>query len=57
VFGDRPAEHAERVAGSGLLESRRSGKLAMTTGTGTLAVTGTRQVRDHAFYGPGNAGS
>jgi hypothetical protein len=55
AFGDRPAEHAQRAAGSGLFESRRSGQLAMTTGTGTLAAAGTRPVRDHSFYGAGRA--
>jgi hypothetical protein len=55
AFGDRPAEQAQRAAGSGLFESRRTGRLAMVTGTGTLAATGGRTVRDHSFYGPGRA--
>jgi hypothetical protein len=54
AFGDRPAEHAQRTVASGLFESRRSGRLAMVTGTGTLATAGSRTVRDHSFYGPGH---
>lgn len=53
AFGERPAEHAQRAAGSGLFESRRGGRLAMATGTGTLATSGTRPVRTHDFYGAG----
>lgn len=53
AFGERPAEHAQRTAGSGLFESRRSGRLAMATGTGTLVAAGSRPVRDHSFYGAG----
>jgi hypothetical protein len=55
TFGDRPAEHAQQVAGSGLFESRRSGRLAMATGTGTLAAAGDRIVPKHSFYGAGRA--
>jgi len=55
AFGERPAEHAQRVAGAGLFESRRAGRLAMATSTGTLAATGTRPVRGHSFHGPGRA--
>jgi hypothetical protein len=55
AFGDRPAEYAERMAGSGLYESRRAGRLAMATGTGTLTAGGNRPVRDHSFYGAGRA--
>jgi hypothetical protein len=55
ALGDRPAEHAQRIAGSGLFESRRSGRLAMAAGTGMLATTGTRPVRQHTFHGPGRA--
>ena len=53
AFGERPAEHAQRTAGTGLFESRRNGRLAMVTGTGTLAETGSRPVRNHSFYGAG----
>jgi hypothetical protein len=55
AFGERPAEHAQRASGSGLFESRRSGRLATAVGTGTLATAGTRPVRDHSFYGAGRA--
>jgi hypothetical protein len=55
ALGDRPAEHAQRTAGAGLFESRRSGRLAIITGTGTLAAAGNRTVRDHSFYGPARA--
>jgi hypothetical protein len=55
AFGDRPAEHAQKTAGSGLYESRRAGQLAMSTGTGTLAAAGSRPVRDHSFYGAARA--
>lgn len=40
AFGDRPAEHAQKTAGSSLFESRRSGQPTMSTGTGTLAAAG-----------------
>jgi hypothetical protein len=55
AFGERPAEHAQHTAGSGLFESRRTGQLATTTGTGTLAAAGTRPVPAHSFYGAGRA--
>jgi len=55
AFGDRPAEHAQRIAGSGLFESRRGGRLAMAAETGMLTAAGTRPVREHAFHGPGRA--
>jgi Zn-dependent peptidase ImmA (M78 family)/transcriptional regulator with XRE-family HTH domain len=51
VFGERAAERAGRTAGTSLLESRRSGQLAMAAGTGAL-VTGARHtVRPHTFHG------
>jgi hypothetical protein len=56
AFGEGPTEHAQRTAGSGLFESRRSGRLAVAAGTGMLATTGSRPVRDHSFYGAGHAG-
>jgi hypothetical protein len=55
AFGDRPAEHAQQTAGSGLFESRRSGRLAMAVGTGTLTTSGNRPVHDHSFYGASHA--
>jgi hypothetical protein len=55
AFGDRPAEHAQQTAGSGLFESRRSGRLAMAAGTGTLVAAGSRPVPAHSFYGAGRA--
>lgn len=51
ALGGRAAERAERAAGTGLLEARRNGRLAVTAGTGGL-VTGVGQtVRHHTFHG------
>jgi hypothetical protein len=52
ALGDRPAERAERAAGSGLLEARRAGNLRMAAVTGALtgAASG-RLVRPHSFHG------
>ena len=55
AFGERPAKHAERAAGSGLFESRRGERLAMSTGTGMLAAGGNRPVQTHTFYGVAGA--
>lgn len=50
-LGQRAAQRAECVAGSGLFEARRGGQLALAAGTGAL-ITGTRRaVRPHTFHG------
>jgi hypothetical protein len=51
AFGERAAERAEQAAGTGLLEARRSGRLAMTASTGGLVAGAGRTVRPHAFHG------
>lgn len=48
AFGGRAAE---RAAGSGLFETRRSGQLGMAAGTGGLVVGAGRTVPPHTFHG------
>jgi Zn-dependent peptidase ImmA (M78 family)/transcriptional regulator with XRE-family HTH domain len=57
AFGQGAAQHAERVTGSQLYETRRSGQLAMAAGTGALIIGTHRAVRPHTFHGdPGPQG-
>jgi len=51
AFGERAAERAGRVAGSGLFETRRAGRLGMAAGTGALVSDAGRTVRPHTFHG------
>lgn len=51
AFGTRAAERAGRVAGTRLLETHRSGRLAMTPVTGALVAGTGRTVRPHTFHG------
>jgi hypothetical protein len=50
-FGERAATSAGRLAGTALLESRRTGELAMAGITGALVVGSGRRVRPHTFHG------
>lgn len=51
AFGDRAADRAERAAGSGLFESRNTGRLGMASGTGALVTGNGRPVQPHRFHG------
>lgn len=51
VFGTRPAERAEEAFGTGLLESRRAGRLGVIPGTATLISSAPRPARRHSFHG------
>jgi hypothetical protein len=51
AFGGRAAERAEQAAGTGLLEARRGGRLAVAATTGALTTGAGRTVRPHTFHG------
>lgn len=50
-FGAEVTEKAISRYGNSLYEQRKSGNLHMTNSTGTLGITGTKQVQEHNFYG------
>ena len=51
AFGSRAAETAEEAFGTGLQESRRTGRLGILPGAATLIPGARRRVPDHHFHG------
>jgi len=51
AFGIGPAQRAEEAIGTGLRDSRQSGRLGVTTASATLVSGASRPVRQHNFHG------